>query len=370
MRDSQQCSRMSWQRDDAWLEARRQADFRREMEQGATNTIAPGCCPAIVEFYRVNRAGAQTTANSTIHTRCCINRMDSHELPAMKPQGGLSYHQFAERLSRQHAHPSLLMVSESIGQQQFLSLLCKAWSEGFEVSIDPGNFSTHFANISGRQHTHDGHQQEGSQAAGSSVLPTLSIRFARFLNEPTISELKSAVSAGKETHILLAGWYERQVSHGWSVRRILSYANVMMNVTRQLRPDASLTITGGPARHFPGGKWQVSGRYPKVKSNWSTSACDDVVSATDAVESEPIGLAWFDRNLTATAEVYNATFADFAGLDRDAGIFHVGYGLDMLGGKLKGAYKGGRDCLHWCIVPSISDLWARGIFAALAGCAG
>ena len=69
----------------------------------------------------------------------------------------------------------------------------------------------------------------------------------------------------------------------------------------------------------------------------------------------------------AAVKVSVVDFADDHTFDRDAGVFHVGNGLDLLTGGTK-KLQGGRDCLHWCIVPSIGDLWARGILAAIAGC--
>ena len=84
------CS-LSWHLDYAWHAARREADARRATLSNATSIIAPGCCPAVVEFYGTVY---KTNSKAAVANRCCINRLDAHKLPPLRPFGGVSYREF------------------------------------------------------------------------------------------------------------------------------------------------------------------------------------------------------------------------------------------------------------------------------------
>ena len=344
------CS-LSWHLDYAWHAARREADARRATLSNATSIIAPGCCPAVVEFYGTKD---KTNSSAAVANRCCTNRLDAHKLPPLRPFGGVSYREFIRSALAQHEQPSILMIGDSLGEQLMLAMLCKAWSEGYKVSFAdisyPSNamgFATAVATIRNTRH----HETHNSSAG---ALAALEVRFARFQNPPTPDEIRSAVAGGNESHVLLQSWFERSVTHGWSASRILSHAQQMIASIVRLRPSAHLVAMDARAQHFPGGKWRSDARYPPANSSSEPSAaCDDAVPEDTWYETE---LDWYNTKLSALNALHGVV--RIGPLQRYAGMFHVGYGLD------RQPFLGGRDCLHWCLVPSMIDLWASAAFGA------
>ena len=322
----------SWHHDDTWLTARREADALRIARSNATSNIAPGCCPAIVEFYQ----------NAI---RCCVDQLD-HLLPPLRPIGGLSYSHFIRQLPLQHDNPSLLMIGSSMAEEVMLTLLCNAWSEGYKVSLHSRRPPKYAATIHGTPHG----------TSSDEFVPQLDIRFAHFQNEPTLAEVERAVRGSNESYVLLESWFERSVSHGWPVSRILSHAQQMMASIIKVRPGAHLVAMDGNAKHFPGGTWRADGRYPRANSSSGPNAsCHDTVPTSQWLPTD-----WFNAGLLNFTAHHGAGVVHMAPLYRNAGIFHVGHGADVLGRPI----KGGRDCLHWCLVPSIIDAWASTVFAA------
>ena len=80
------------------------------------------------------------------------------------------------------------------------------------------------------------------------------------------------------------------------------------------------------------------------------------VRTTPAVANGVVFVGSDDGNVYALNALHGVV--RIGPLQRYAGMFHVGYGLD------RQPFLGGRDCLHWCLVPSMIDLWASAAFGA------
>lgn len=349
----------SWHLDDEWLAARRRADARHAERSNATSDLAPGCCPAIIEFYtyqRPWRSNSSADINQTIVGRCCVDRLDAHALPSLRSTGGATFNDFIRNAITEHARPDLLMIGDSMGEQLMLAMLCKAWSEGYDVSFAAANPSS----LSYKATVSD--TRDFKHAPSSSrALPILEIRFVRFQNPPTLAEVQHAVNGGNESYVLLETWYERSVAHGWDAKRILGHAQDMLATCAHLRPHARLVAMDAAVKHFPGGKWSPYTTYPPASSTRPHAACNDAVPA-----DEWLALGWFNAALANVTAHHGAGVARMASLYRDAGAFHVGFGQDLVGKGLRNKYlQGGRDCLHWCLVPSIIDSWASTAFSAI-----
>ena len=350
-------SYVSWHNDSNWLSSRRKDDITRTGEVNVLNTSLAGCCPALAWLH-----------GNTTHLlhRCCSAKLDAREFPPLRPEGGLSFRQASTRIARrlQTSGFSLLMVGDSMAEQVFLSLICKAWSEGYELSLKPpmGTLSKH-QKPGAQPLTYIAFVYAPATGKNADVQPTQPsrFRFVRLQNPPSAKSprsLEAALRGSNESHVLLATWYERSLSGEYSEARMLAIANyTTASAARMISPHAHLLVMDGNVNHFPGGKYRYDGRYPSANSTKRTAPCDDSVS-----EHQWARVSRYNEHLLQIARAHRSAVVSFAGLHRSNGAAHVGYGLDMLFGGL----KGGRDCLHWCLVPSTIDAIASTTLLELA----
>ena len=113
---------VEWRMNRSWFAWRLQEDANRDKvvlgdrrsTQGVRHPITyRGCCPAAFELYR-GRSGF----------RCCTQKL--HEIVPLQPVGGSDWAAIAQRIP---SNSTIVLVGDSMVQQQFISLICLAWAE-------------------------------------------------------------------------------------------------------------------------------------------------------------------------------------------------------------------------------------------------
>ena len=311
---------MTWVADDAWFEERVQWYMLNapvlNVTRPATKYQPPqlwsirGCCPAAASMWP-DRHGH----------RCCSEKW--HRLLQLRPVGGMDLHELASRLP---SGRSVVIIGDSMGQQQFVALLCLAWSSaGFEYRMhscddDPELCSAADATRPAGGDTDESRSGEGASASrrssnGSSPLVWATI--TRQAAHPGSQQSEDAARRWRLRLLLLHGRavdsllaladdaagdsqphdgaasttpamagtrsseLERRSSTGWSTvlgpaqrasvllfnawqHALPSRASFTAMLKRVARrwPHTSIVLTEALLNHFPGGSYIMAGRYP------------------------------------------------------------------------------------------------------------
>ena len=343
---------VAWVSDPTWYRDRRAADLRRSRNVNGTTELEShwGCCP--VSSWSGTDAGPMLASRG--HARCCADKRA--ELPHLRPVGGLSYKHARALLARSNA-TGLLLIGDSLVEQIFQALLCKAWSEEFELQLHPP-----------QEHPRTRDARTWKKMYRATVLAAndtdaLHFRMARYSNAPSAAGLTRLLEASNESIVLLATWFERDPQPA----RITT-ARALLAAAARAQPHVRLLGVDGNVNHFPGGGYTASGKYPPALTATAVGGGPNASftwrSDNASCDSDMDGSAWekvvaFNAAIAGLATELGVGIVPVSGLMRGMGSVHVGFGIDTYGGT------GGRDCLHWCMVLGVYDGLARITFQSL-----
>ena len=335
---------VTWSRDPDWYEKRSKVDLERAPE-------SKGCCPAAFSIY--SDVGHDRTV------RCCTGR--KYHIEPLRPTGGLNFSNANARdiLSQK----TIVLLGDSMAEQQGISLICLAWAQGATVMRMPGrkpytwSFRVTFKSSSSIEFT-----------VAWIKYPRPAGTAARLDAERVEFELRNVDIA------IYAGWHRLIGSMPDHARWIVSFRNSSHLPT---------IIVEALPTHFPGGLYERNGHYPLVTSahKYSTphygGMCDDarVQNVTYAFDLLNQNIDYSEHNI-ALKQIVGALGDKCSGLAllsaeylyTDRGDTHVGL-LEIKGeppvSMLNATENRGRrlrskirDCLHFCVLPGVLDALA------------
>lgn len=308
----------SWASDVRWFRSRLAADVKRAPD-------THGCCPVAVQMY------GRYAQNSY---RCCTDRL--HELRPLRPTSLPAAHQ------QQLMNASVAMVGDSLTEQLFISTLCLLWAEGgaFQLRQLQSAASCSYC--------------PGVMWAATLTNSNTTLWFIR--QHGTRMVEKASQRLVEAANVLFIGFGQNTLP---SNRAALDTMLEEYDALRGHQRPARVLVGEEMAQHWPGGTYSPIGQYPGREI---CTAGDPVPNGTqrsaDKLNTAIQGLAGRAR--------FAAGFRvlALAALTSNRGDAHVGQVSDAvhIGPR-------GRDCLHWCIAPGITDALGGAMLHGLSSAA-